>query len=93
MLIVPLLVLQLMLSIGIGWILAALNVFFRSIGHAIGIVLLFLMIVSPIGYTRESIPHQLLLLAYVNPLFYVIELYRQVLIFGVVSGASGWPWL
>jgi ABC-type polysaccharide/polyol phosphate export permease len=31
------------------------------------------------------IPHQLLALAYFNPLFYIIELYRQVLIFGAFS--------
>ena len=84
-LIVPLIVLQLMFSIGIGWMLAALNVFIRDTGQAIGIIVLFLMIASPIGYTREMIPHQLLILAYVNPLFYLIEVYRQVLFFGVVS--------
>lgn len=84
-LIVPLLIFQLMFSIGVGWMLSALNVFFRDIAQAIGIVLLFLMIVSPIGYTSDMIPHPLLLLAYFNPLFYLIELYRQVLVYGVVS--------
>ena len=84
-LIVPLLLLQLVFSIGVGWMLSTLNVFFRDTAQAIGIFVLFLMIVSPIGYTRDMIPHQLLALAYANPLFYIIELYRQVLIFGVVS--------
>jgi lipopolysaccharide transport system permease protein len=84
-LIVPLLLLQLVFSIGVGWMLSTLNVFFRDTAQAIGIVVLFLMIVSPIGYTRDMIPHQLLALAYANPLFYIIELYRQVLIFGVFS--------
>lgn len=84
-LIVPLLILQLMFSIGVGWLLAALNVFFRDVAQAIGIIVLFLMIVSPIGYTRDMIPPELLATAYVNPLFYIIELYRQVLIFGVVA--------
>ncbi len=85
LLIVPLLLLQLVFSIGVGWMLSALNVFFRDTAQAIGIVVLFLMIVSPIGYTSDMIPHQLLALAYANPLFYIIELYRQVLIFGVFS--------
>ena len=85
LLIVPLLILQLVFSVGVGWLLAALNVFFRDVAQAIGIVVLFLMIVSPIGYTRDMIPHKLLWLAYANPLFYIIELYRQVLIFGTVS--------
>jgi lipopolysaccharide transport system permease protein len=84
-LVVPLVALQLTFSIGVGWLLSALNVFFRDVAQAVGIIVLFLMIASPIGYTRDMIPHQLLPLAYINPLFYVIELYRQVLVFGVVS--------
>jgi lipopolysaccharide transport system permease protein len=90
MLIVPLLILQFMFSIGVGWLLSALNVFFRDVAQAIGIIVLFLMIASPIGYTRDMIPHQLLPLAYANPLFYIIELYRQVLIFGIVSPSFWW---
>jgi ABC-type polysaccharide/polyol phosphate export permease len=43
------------------------------------------MIVSPIGYTSDMIPPELRAIAYVNPLFYIIELYRQVLIFGVFA--------
>jgi lipopolysaccharide transport system permease protein len=84
-LIIPLLLLQMIFAVGVGWILSAINVFLRDTAQAIGILVLFLMIVSPIGYTREMIPRQLLALAYLNPLFYVIELYRQVLIFGVFS--------
>jgi lipopolysaccharide transport system permease protein len=84
LLIIPLLILQLMFSIGVGWLLSALNVFFRDVSHAIGIIILFLMIVSPIGYTRDMIPPELLATAYVNPLYYIIELYRQILIFGDV---------
>jgi lipopolysaccharide transport system permease protein len=84
-LIVPLLLLQLAFSIGIGWLLSALNVIFRDIAQAIGIVVLFLMIASPIGYTTDMIPPRLLLLAWVNPLFYIIELYREVLIYGTLS--------
>lgn len=84
-LIVPLFLLQIIFSIGVGWILASVTVFFRDLAQAMGIIILLLMIVSPIGYTRDMIPPQLLLLGYINPLFYIIELYRQVLIFGVVS--------
>jgi lipopolysaccharide transport system permease protein len=65
--------------------LSALAVFFRDLAQAIGVIVLFLMIVSPIGYTRDMIPQHLLLLAYGNPLFYIIELYRQVLMTGVFS--------
>lgn len=84
-LILPLLFLQMIFSIGIGWILSAINVLIRDTAQAIGIFVLVLMVVSPIAYTRDMIPHQMLLVAYVNPLFYIIELYRQVLVYGIVS--------
>ncbi len=77
---------QLIFSIGVAWIVAALNVFFRDLGQIVGVIVLFLMLISPIGYTRDMIPNGMLPLLYPNPLFYLIELYRSVLIFGFV------PW-
>jgi lipopolysaccharide transport system permease protein len=82
----PLFILQIVFSLGLAWILAALTVFFRDIAQALGIITLFLMLVSPIGYTRDMIPHALMPLVYPNPLFYMIEVYREVLVFHVV------PW-
>ncbi|WP_454658506.1 ABC transporter permease [Bosea beijingensis] len=75
--------LQLIFSVGLGWILASLNVFFRDISQIIGIAVLFLMIISPIGYTADMIPAKLKFLAYGNPLYYIIELYRQALFGGI----------
>lgn len=82
-LLVYVVVLQITFTIGLGWILSALNVFFRDLGQVIGIMVLFLMIISPIGYTSDMIPQKLKLLAYANPLYYFIELYRQALFGGV----------
>jgi len=87
LLIIPLIFLQLAFSIGVGWLLSALNVIFRDIAQAIGIFVLFLMIASPIGYTADMIPRRLLPLVWINPLYYLIELYRQVLIYGELSAA------
>jgi lipopolysaccharide transport system permease protein len=84
-LIVPVFVLQIMFFIGIAWLVSALNVFFRDIGQFVGVLVLFTMIISPIGYTREMIPHQIAPLVYANPLFYTIEVYRQILLFHTLS--------
>jgi len=84
-LVVPLFVLQLMFFTGIAWLVSALNVFFRDTAQFVGILVLFTMIMSPIGYTREMIPYQIAPLVYANPLFYAIELHRQVLLFHTVS--------
>jgi lipopolysaccharide transport system permease protein len=76
------LVLQLLFTTGIIWILSALNVFFQDISQAVPIIMLFLMLVSPIGYTVDMIPKELMVLMYPNPLYYLIMIYRECIIFG-----------
>ena len=51
----------------------------------IGVLVLFLMLVSPIAYTHEMIPESLMPLMYPNPLFYMIMLYRDAIVVGQVS--------
>jgi lipopolysaccharide transport system permease protein len=85
---IPVFCLQIAFSIGLAWVLSALTVFFRDISQIVGIMILFLMIISPIGYTGEMIPGPLKALAYSNPLYYIIEMYRQILFKGTLS-----PWL
>ena len=59
--------------------------FLRDIAQAIGISrAVFDDRLADRLYARDD-PPPALAVAYVNPLFYIIELYRQVLIFGVVS--------
>jgi len=84
-LIVPVFILQVMFFVGIAWLVSAFNVFFRDIAQFVGVLVLFTMIISPIGYTRDMIPHEIAPLVYANPLFYIIEIYRQVLLFHTVS--------
>ena len=78
--------LQLVFSIGLGWVLAALTVFFRDIAQILNVLVLFLMLFSPIGYTADMIPKAMLPIMQFNPLFYLIELYRSTLIDNVM------PW-
>ncbi|ABM31552.1 ABC transporter permease [Paracidovorax citrulli] len=82
---VPLiLLLQLMFSIGLIWLLAAVNVFIQDIGQIVAIFIMFLMLVSPIAYTHEMIPKELMPFMYPNPLYYLIMLYRDALYFGSI---------
>ena len=71
--------LQIMLTAGFGWIAATLNVFFRDIGKLVPILTLFLMLVSPIGYTADMVPAGLRPWLGVNPLAALIDAYRTVL--------------
>lgn len=80
---VPVIVaLQVLFMIGLIWLLSALNVFFQDLGQMVGVIILFLMLVSPIAYTQEMIPPNMMLLMYPNPLYYMIMIYRDTLMLG-----------
>lgn len=75
------LALQLGLTLGAVWLVSALNVFFRDVSHVVSVLVLVLMLASPIGYTEEMIPPGLRVVARLNPLYYLIGTYREVMLF------------
>lgn len=82
LLIVPLWAFQVIFGIGIAWICSALNVVLRDLQSMVGIITMFLMMVSPIAYTPEMIPDGLRPLLKLNPLYYFITAYQECLIYG-----------
>lgn len=74
--------LQILFSIGIAWILSSLNVFIRDLQNIIPVLVLFLMMISPIAYPIDMIPENLRPFLAMNPLFYIITSYQQILMFG-----------
>lgn len=80
--IVPLWSIQIFFTIGLIWILSILNVYFRDLQHIIGITIFFLMIVSPISYTPDMMPKSLHYFLYINPLYYIIISFQDVLVMG-----------
>lgn len=84
-LLIPLiLILQIIFTIGLIWLLSAINVFIPDLGQMISIMILFLMLISPIAYTHDMIPNELLPFMYPNPLYYLIMLYRDAAFMGVI---------
>ncbi len=77
--------LQLLFTIGLLWILSALNVFFRDINNFVPVVILMLMMISPIAYTEDMISPGLRTILYFNPLYYIIMLYQKALIFNKLA--------
>ena len=71
----------LFVSVGISWFLSALGVFVRDIGHAISLVMMVLMFLSPIFYPVSAIPEDFRSWIYLNPLTHIIEQVRDILIF------------
>ena len=71
---------QLMLTLGLAWVVANLNVFLRDIGQVLGLVLTLGMFLTPIFYTPEMLPRRLQPLLALNPLATVVQAYRQTLL-------------
>ncbi|MBN1319116.1 MAG: ABC transporter permease [Anaerolineales bacterium] len=73
---------QFFLILGIGYILAALNVTYRDINHLAGVSLRLLFFLTPIFYDANAIPGKLRMVFYVNPMAYFINAYRTILVQG-----------
>ncbi len=71
-----------LLCLGLGWFLASLGVYIRDIGQVVGILIQALLFLSPIFYPVSAIPEVLRPLYRVNPLTFVIENMRAVVIWG-----------
>jgi lipopolysaccharide transport system permease protein len=78
--------LQITMTLGLVWIVATLNVFFKDLSNVVPILVLFLMLISPIAYTADMVPARLKPLLMVNPLALFMDLYRNLLLHGVI------PW-
>lgn len=73
---------QLMLTIGMGWVLAVLNVYFRDMEQVVSLILFMLLFISPVAYLPEMIGSPWLqLILYINPISYLITLYRLPLFY------------
>ena len=80
---IPLILLPLViLTMGLAWMLASLGVFLRDIGQTIGIITTVLMFLSPVFYPITAVPERFHPFIMANPLTFIIEQAREVLIWG-----------
>lgn len=70
------------LSTGISWMLASIGVFLRDVGQTIGIPTTVLMFLSPVFYPVTAVPERFRSVLMANPLTFIIEQAREVLIWG-----------
>lgn len=79
----PLILMPLLIgTLGVAWFLASLGVFARDVGQTVGIFTTVLMFVSPVLYPITSLPEKYQTWLMLNPLTFVIEQSRAVMIFG-----------
>lgn len=79
----PLILMPLVLmTMGLSWLLASLGVYLRDVGQVIGVVVTTLMFLSPIFYPATALPENYRYLINANPLAFVIEQARDVMLWG-----------
>lgn len=70
------------LSAGLGMFLSALSVFLKDVGNIISVLVTVLMYISPIFFPLSSVPQNFRGLCEANPMTYIIENLRNVVLFG-----------
>jgi lipopolysaccharide transport system permease protein len=88
---IPMVFLPLMLmSLGLMLVIASLGVFVRDISHPISLVVTVLLFASPVFYPLSALPEQVRPWLMLNPLTFVIEQTRGILIAGHSVDTAGW---
>lgn len=86
----PLVLVPLILIVlGLAWFLASLGVFLRDVGQTIGLLTTVLMFVSPIFFPITAIPEPFRPFMMANPLTFIVEQARAVLIWGNTPNWGG----
>jgi len=75
------------LLLGLGWLFAALQVFYRDISQGLTIILSLWFWITPIVWSPDIMPPEYRSLLFFNPIYYIVEGYRGVLIFESIT----WP--
>ena len=79
----PLILLPLVImTLGISWMLAAIGVFLRDVSQTIGLITTVLMFLSPVFYPVTAVPERFRPYIMANPLTFIIEQAREVVIWG-----------
>ena len=86
----PLVMLPLVLAtMGFSWFLAATGVFVRDIGQTTTVLTTMLLFLSPVFYPVSALPAEFQRVLLLNPLTFIIEQARDVLIWGRLPDWGG----
>ncbi len=69
-----------MLAVGVGWIVASLQVYLRDTAQVLSVVLTFWFWLTPIFINEDQIPRQVRFIVRLNPLAFLVRAYRDRLL-------------
>lgn len=89
MMLIPLLLVYILFFVlGLGIILAAYTVFFRDLIYLYGILTTAWMYFTPIMYPVSIIPSKYMIIMNLNPMYFYIEYFRQLVLYGKIPSFS-----
>lgn len=80
----------LVFSMGISLILSSLSVYFRDITHLYNVVTLAWMYATPVFYPVEGMPPEVVTVLKANPMYYYLDTFRQLVLYGTIPSAAEW---
>lgn len=90
LLFIPDVILALIFTIGVGYILSILYVFFADIKYLYSVLLTLLMYMSAIFYPASSLPPVLQTLIGYNPVYLTIYIAREAVVYGRMPHYTSW---
>jgi len=69
-------------ALGVGWILASVNVFLRDTEQVLGLLMMGWFFFTPIIYSPAIVPGKAILIMKINPMYHMVEGYRLALLTG-----------
>lgn len=71
-----------LLTMGVSWFLASIGVYLRDVSQTTGIVTTAMLFLAPVFYPITALPEAYRSFIYLNPLTFVIEQIRNILLWG-----------
>ncbi len=89
--IIPLLLMLLIFASTVSLILASLNVYYRDVRLASGFIIQLWFFATPVIYSIDKLPLKLKLIAFLNPMTFIVENIRRCLVEG--KGVVWWQYV
>lgn len=81
-LVLPIIVImQYILQMGLAFILSSITVYIRDVEYLLNVFMMLMFYATPIVYSADMIPDKFLPLFKLNPMFHIINYYREILYF------------
>ena len=72
-----------LLVLGISWMTSSIIVFFKDLGQIVGMIIQFGFWLTPIFWSVKILPEKYHSIIQYNPVYYIVEGYRDSLIYNV----------